>query len=79
MGTEFKSVNGKSGSCGVGSCEAESELHDTATLFSRFLSGIVKFCVQNVISAYILYIQGSDILTTAGLNNLLGPSVSNVN
>jgi hypothetical protein len=40
--TEFKSVNGESGSCGVGSCEAESELHDTATLFSRFLSGIVK-------------------------------------
>ena len=38
----LKSVSAESGSCGVGSCEAESELHGTAPLFSRFLSGIVK-------------------------------------
>jgi hypothetical protein len=41
-GSEFKSVSPESGSCGVGSCEAESELHDTAPLFSCFLSGVVK-------------------------------------
>jgi len=35
-------MNGESESYGVGSYEAESELHDTATLFSRFLSGIIK-------------------------------------
>jgi hypothetical protein len=39
--TEFKSTNGEPGSCGVGSFEAESELHDTATMFCHFLSGIV--------------------------------------
>ena len=32
----------ESRSSGVGSCEAESELHGTATVFSRFLSGVVK-------------------------------------
>jgi hypothetical protein len=41
-GSEFKSVSAESGSCGVGSCEAEPELHGTAPLLSRFLSGVVK-------------------------------------
>ena len=40
-GREFKSVSAESGSCG-GSCEAESEVHGTAPLLSRFLSGDVK-------------------------------------
>jgi len=35
-------LSAESGSCGVGSCGAESELHGTAPLFSRFLSGVVK-------------------------------------
>ena len=41
-GSEFKSVIVVSGSCGVGSCEAASQLHGTARLFSRFLSGAVR-------------------------------------
>ena len=41
-GREFQSVSAESGSCGVGSCEAESEVHGTAPLLSRFLSGDVK-------------------------------------
>jgi len=35
-------VSAKSGSCGVGSCDAESELHGTAPLSSCFLSDVVK-------------------------------------
>jgi len=35
-------VNVESGSCGVGSCEDEPELHGTDTLLSRFFSGIVR-------------------------------------
>ena len=41
-GSEFKPVNVESGSCGVGSCEAESELYGTAPLLSCFFSGVVK-------------------------------------
>ena len=35
-------MSAESGSCGVGSCEAESEVHGTAPLLSCFLSGVVK-------------------------------------
>ena len=35
-------MSAESGSCGVGSFEAESEIHGTAPLLSRFLSGVVK-------------------------------------
>ena len=38
-----------------------------------------QVCVQNVIFAYIHLIQVSDILITAGLTNLLGPSLGIVN
>jgi hypothetical protein len=59
-GSEFKSVNNEeSGNCGIGSYEAESELNGTATLFRRFLSGVVK-------SAKVLEIQRYGILNTAG-------------
>jgi hypothetical protein len=74
--SEFKSVNAESGSRGVGSCEAKSELHGTGHLFSRF-SGVVK-SVSKVIFAYILPIKGSGILNASGHTNLLGPKLSTV-
>jgi hypothetical protein len=63
----------ESGSCGVDPCEAESELHGTVPLFSRFLSDIVKSVSKKVIFAYILHIQGSGIINTAGLKKTFGP------
>jgi hypothetical protein len=41
-GMEFKSVSWESGSCGGVPCAAKTELHGTAPLFNRFLSGVVK-------------------------------------
>jgi len=71
-GREFKSVSAESGSCGCGSCEAESEVHGTASLES-FPLRWCEVCLQKVISAYILQIQVSGFLNTAGPTNLLGP------
>jgi hypothetical protein len=47
-GGEFKSVNNEeSGICGVGFCDAESDLHGNATVFRRFLSGVLRSAESN--------------------------------
>jgi hypothetical protein len=47
-GNEFKYAMKGNQIC-VGSCEAESELHGTATVFRRFPSGVVKSVCKKLI------------------------------